>query len=296
MLLSHRLRGFDQRESTLAGLAAALAAGALHVEFDVRETRDRVLIAFHDPFFRADDGSWQRVEDWESVALREQSTMRHVARVADLVQAFAAAAGPDARLHIDVKVAGRERELKGLLESAGVLDRTILVSWLATVLADFHALSPATRLCFSHVSFERAPWLYSVAKAVLRPTLLRLAAAALAGLAPGRSRTLRSLSCHFHDDGAAEVGATAADRDSSIYVHLVPRILSGRALGLLQETRGLVCLPRWCASRRLVERYHRLGVEVAVFSVASRAALANVLTVAAPDIIYVDDASLIVTA
>jgi glycerophosphoryl diester phosphodiesterase len=294
LLLSHRLRGFDRHENTLAGLTAALAAGVLHVEFDARDTRDGVLVAVHDPVFKADDGSWQRVRDWEFEALRGQGTMRHICRVVDLVGAFAAAAGPEARLHVDIKVDGRVRELKHILETAGALERTILVSWLASALIEFHALSPTTRLCFSHVSFARAPWLYSVAKALLRPGLLGLVP--LTGLASDRSRRLGGLSLHFHDDGAAAADLPAADQAGRTQAHLVPGFLTGDVLDLLRNTRGLVCVPLWCVSRRFVERYHRLGVGVAVFSVRSRAALDKLLTESGPDIIYVDDASLIVGA
>src|SRR6187402_2627002 len=92
-LLSHRLRGFDDRESTCSGLERALAAGVRHVEFDVRVTRDGQLVACHDSFFKADDGSWQYVDAWDLAALRAQRAMRGLATVDEMCACFAARRG-----------------------------------------------------------------------------------------------------------------------------------------------------------------------------------------------------------
>lgn len=290
-VLSHRLRGFAPIESTLDGMTAALAAGVRHVEFDARVTRDGALIAYHDPIFQADDGSWQQVEAWGREALVGQRRMRHVPTVAEMVARFAVGRTPRSRLHVDMKVAGQEDALLAILQSAGVREQTVLVSWTANVLQEFHARAPAVPLCFSHITFARTPRLYGVAKRLGYPPLRRGAVRALGGLAPRLAAQLATARLHFHDDGDPLIDPAIEDRAGFDHAHVVLDLLAGRMLRLLQATRGFAAVPGWCLHRALVERYHDLGVQVAVFAAKDAAALERMLSAGA-DIVYVDDAGL----
>jgi glycerophosphoryl diester phosphodiesterase len=289
-LLSHRLRGFAPVDSTLQAMKAALAAGVRHVEFDVRMTRDGALIAFHDPFFHAIDGSWQQVEDWDLEALRRQHHMQ-VATVEEMVACFAAGKTPHSWLHIDMKVAGQADELLGILEHAGLLAQTVLVSWIPEVLQEFHARAASLPVCFSHISFARAPSFYRVARFAAPGKGLRRAAAVLGPLAPHAAALLATARVDFCDDGDPHAEVAPGDRAGCNHAHVVPQLLTGRMLGLLKATEGFAALPGWCTDRALVERYHGLGIRVAVFTARTAAALERMLATGA-DIVYVDDARL----
>jgi glycerophosphoryl diester phosphodiesterase len=289
-LLSHRLRGFAPVESTLQAMTTALAAGVRHVEFDVRATRDGTLIAYHDPFFRAGNGSWQQIDVWDFEALRRQPHMG-VATVADMVARFAAGRTPQSRLHIDMKVAGQADALLGILNAAGVLQQTVLVSWMPSVLQEFHVRYPSLPMCFSHISFARAPRLYWLAKGVARPQLRRAAAAAMRLFSPRVAAELATARVAFSDDGDPSIVLAPEDRAGRNHAHVIPHLLAGRMLGLLQATQGYALLPGWCLDRAVVERYHGLGVGVAVFAATNAATLQRMLATGA-NIVYIDDARL----
>ena len=94
-LLSHRLRRASTNgKARSLGLERGLLAGVRNVEFDVRVTRDGYPIAYHDPLFKADDGTWCFVDDWDLAALRHQQAMRHLATLEEMCDCFATFAQP----------------------------------------------------------------------------------------------------------------------------------------------------------------------------------------------------------
>ena len=70
-LIAHR--GYPGRypENTLAGITAALVAGARHVEFDVQLSGDGVPVLFHDPELARTAGAEGAVTDTPLQRLRE---------------------------------------------------------------------------------------------------------------------------------------------------------------------------------------------------------------------------------
>src|SRR5579863_743154 len=126
-VLSHRLRGFDRRESTRLGLEVGLKAGVRQAEFDVRFTRDGYPVAWHDPFFRADDGTWNYIDEWELSALRAQKNLAQLATLEDMFACFREFRSPDSLLHVDVKVGGRETIIRDTIDRFGILANIVLV-------------------------------------------------------------------------------------------------------------------------------------------------------------------------
>lgn len=292
-LLSHRLRGFDRWESTRLGLERGLIAGVRHAEFDIRFTRDGHPVAYHDPFFKADDGTWNYVDEWDLAMLRTQQALAQLATLEDMCACFAAFRSPPALLHIDVKVAGYEAVIHDTIAKFGLLSCTVLVSWLPSVLVRFNALSPQTRLCFSHLPI--APWLYPLAKA-LSPIVEAAAPVFSRGLrdvAPRLSNQASTISLHFHDDGDPASGGETDQGARCNYSHVVPGLLKGTMLDLLQSTNGMVCVPVRLATRTLASGYRSQGVQLAVFSVSTVPSLERLMAAVDPDIVYVDNADVI---
>jgi len=294
-LLSHRLRGFDQCESTRLGLEHGLQAGVRNVEFDVRVTRDGCPIAYHDPFFKADDGRWCYVDDWDLAALRKQQALRQLATLEEMCACFATFRPPHALLHVDVKVVGHEAVIHDTIAKFGLLPDTVLVSWLPNALLRFHALSPETRLCFSHLPMARMPWLYTVAKA-LYPIVQDAAPAVSLGLrkiAPRLANETLTVRLHFHDNGDPAIGPAGDDETHLTPGHVVPGLLTGTMLDLLRKTAGMVCVPLRLATRALARGYQSQNIQFAVYSVNDMPALERAMAAIDPDIIYVDNADVI---
>jgi glycerophosphoryl diester phosphodiesterase family protein len=257
-LLSHRLRGFDDFDSTRSGLERGLAAGARHVEFDVRFTADDHLIAYHDPFFRADDGAWHYVGEWKLADLRTQQTMSRLATLEEMCAAFADHGSADARIHLDMKVTGREEAVHAILAKFGLLPHAVLVSWLPSVLVRFNAISPQTPLCFSHITTFRAPWLYPIMKGFIpasrylsAPLLQRLVGHRVSAIAPRGALAMMSTCYHFHDDGDPAAESNGDERPGCVDGHVVPGLLTGLMLELLRRTQGFVCVPISLATAQL---------------------------------------------
>jgi Glycerophosphoryl diester phosphodiesterase family len=294
-LLSHRLRGFDQWESTRLGLERALLTGVRNVEFDVRVTRDGHPIAYHDPFFKADDGAWCFVDDWDLAALRSQQAMRHLATLEEMCDCFATFRSPHALFHVDVKVVGHEAVIHDTIAKFGLLPHTVLVSWLPSALLRFHALSPQTRLCFSHLPMTRPPWLYAVAKA-LSPIVQDAApviSRGLRGIAPQLANETLTVRLHFHDDGDPAHGDSGDDETHLTPGHVVPGLLKGTMLDALRNTEGMVCVPLRLATRALARGYQSQNIQFAVYSVNDQPTLESAVANIDPDIIYVDNADII---
>jgi len=294
-LLSHRLRGFDTRESTVLGLKNGLLAGACNAEFDVRMTRDGHPIAFHDPFFKADDGTWRYVDESDLAALRRQSALPSLATLEEMCGCFAEYRTPDALLHVDVKTSGQESVIYLTIAKFDLLAHVVLVSWLPEVLVRFHELSPQTRLCFSHLSMARHRWLYPIAE-MLSPLVERAAPAiswALGGVKPQLARETLAVRLQFHDNGDPAAEPEAGDETRLTPGHVVPDLLKGTMLELLRSTAGIACVPLGLASRELGKAYRAQNIQLAVYSVKDMPTLNRVMAEIDPDIVYVDNADII---
>ena len=71
---------------------------------------------------------------------------------------------------------------------------------------------------------------------------------------------------------------------------VVPDLISGTLLQILQATKGYVCVPLMLATAELGARYRQLGIRLAVFSTKTTRQTLDTLHRIEPDIIYVDAA------
>ena len=155
-IFGHRGAAGVMPENTLASFAAALAAGATHLELDVHATADGHVVVLHDPdVSRTTDGSGEvrRMTLAEVRALDAAARFTPLAgfeagaferplripTLAEVLDAF-----PDAPLNIDLKQA--EPAIEGLvvelLRAHGALDRALLTSESDEVVARVRALAP----------------------------------------------------------------------------------------------------------------------------------------------------------
>lgn len=289
-LLSHRLRGFDTRESTVLGLSRALAAQVSHVEFDLRISRDQTLVAYHDPAIQTEHGDWQYVDDLDLSELRKCPVAASLATFDDMCGEFAAKASADTLLHVDVKIAGHETLIRDVLSAHRLLQRTVLVSWIPSVIQQFHALEPKVPLCFSHLTLTRARWSLKPLEALGRDATISNLARLVAHPFPDLARELHSVRLHVATDGQPNYVLTGKDRLRSNLGVVVPDMVTGEMQRILQASRGYVCIPLAMATPVLGEKYRDLGIKLAVFATASTKQTLTALHRQHPDIVYVDNA------
>lgn len=168
-VLAHRGLALDAPENTMLAFAKALAAGASHIETDVRVTADGHAVIAHDP-------DLSRVAD-RSVEVG-RLTLAELRRV-DLGhgQGFAGLAEaldglPDARFNIDLKDAGVVLPAVAAVREARAQDRVLLTSFSEARRKAAVAALPA------------------VATSVASSTALRVLAAHRAGLRGAARRAL----------------------------------------------------------------------------------------------------------
>ncbi len=284
-LLSHRVRGFSSADSSLAGVRAALAKGVRHIEIDIRRTRDGVVIACHDPFIKAANGYvYVQHADWAE--LRSISAGHELATLSDILRAFAAEAPAPTKLHLDIKETGFESALIAELQTLRLMSRVVIVSWIPEVLRACHRLAASVPLCFSHLTFTRLPVAYRIGTYLheRHPLVLQyLSAAVMSG---DSVESAKAQAIRFHDNGDVFDGPPIPPEATP--VHIVPYLLDGPMLTLLTQSNGLVCIPKPMATRALVERYHALGVKVAVFALG-KATPRSIVEKLDADILYIDD-------
>jgi glycerophosphoryl diester phosphodiesterase len=117
-ILAHRGLALEAPENSIAAFEAAMAAGATHVETDVRASADGVAVLLHDP---AVPGG----EDVASLSLAELRTA--LPQVATLDEALAAL--PEAKFNIDVKHAAAVPAVGAAIASASAAQRVLLTSF-----------------------------------------------------------------------------------------------------------------------------------------------------------------------
>lgn len=291
-LLSHRLRGFDRHESTVAGLKAALAREVRHVEFDVRLTKDGRFLTFHDPFVLDDHGGYHNIGELTIEEIRTRCHIDHAPFLDEMLECFRKNAKDTATIHVDIKAGGVERCLVDLIRRYDLVDRAVIVSWIPSVLEKVAAIEPGFRLCYSHITFARFTPLYSIAAWVLSQKTVNAAGRFTRSFAPYTGRLIESLRIYWDSDGIPW-DAHENDLTGFNHGHLVPYLVGGKMLQLLERTRGMVCIPTVCATKGLVEDYHRRGISVAVFPVRTREELRVAVGRVHPDVLYVDNADLL---
>jgi len=234
--ISHRFRGFDARENTIAGMRAALDFGVKHLEFDIRVAKCGTPMIWHDE--HAKDGRGKSRKLCDIIASDYAATGGDFARFATFDALLAAAAAhpvKDAKLLIDIKDAGFEVEITSLVRLHRLQDRVVYVSWIPEALYACHALEPDAPLCLSHWCQKPGPLVRKVHKVYTAKN----------GAVPNSGRK------YIHGERSG---------------WFVDGQITGTLRDMLIKTGGSVCVPVGMVTKDLVAGYHADGIEVSVFS------------------------------
>lgn len=140
-VVGHRGAAGLAPENTVRGFERAVAVGADAVEFDVRACADGTPVVVHDRTVdRTTDGSG-RVDALTVDELRalDAGDGEPVPTLADAVDALAA---HDVELHVELKERGLAGAVLKCVRSAGVADRTVVISFLPRALSELPADAP----------------------------------------------------------------------------------------------------------------------------------------------------------
>lgn len=126
-------RGFGP-DNTLEAMAAAVSSGVTAIETDVRVTADGELIISHDPVVGR-----HKIKHSDFADIRREHPDRPLLR--EVLDAFAQTVS----FNIEIKAAPPGR-VAGMVESFGVLDRTIFTSFHHGLLSELKESVPSSRV------------------------------------------------------------------------------------------------------------------------------------------------------
>ncbi len=290
-LLSHRIRGFDTREATFDALKKALARKVRHIEFDVRLTKDRRYLVHHDPYFKDCNGTFSYIRDLTGKEIAARKAFGEITFLDDMLEYFSKNEQGSTTIHIDVKDFGAEQYLVDLVRKHDLLNRSVIVSWLPSVLIEVNRIEPHCRLCYSHITFTRFQMAFPIARIFLRQSIVNFFGKIFRPFWLDMGRMLESLRIYY-DVGACITGLCPEDRVGYNHGHVVSNIVGDAMIAMLERTNGMVCIPKVCATRSLVKQYQQKNIAVAVFSIKTRRELENTIAGICPNILYIDNANL----
>lgn len=156
LVLGHRGAPREAPENTLVSFRRALGLGADGVELDVQPSLDRLPVVIHDPTLERTTGRHGAVAERTAAELSTLDAGHHFSAdggltfpyrgggallpaLADVVR-WAAERG--AWLNVEIKAPGAEGAVLELLQRQGLLDRTLLSSFVPSVLVELRRLAP----------------------------------------------------------------------------------------------------------------------------------------------------------
>lgn len=238
-IISHRFRGFAERESSLDGLKAALDFGVRQIEFDIRLTACGTPLVTHDEAARDKNGRWHKVCDMYARDLTSLGgDFAHMPMAESVFAAIAAHDNRACRILVDMKDAGFEEMLYALCAAYGLLNRAVWVSWLPEVLFALHDIDPGAHSCLSH-------WCQS----------------------PGVAT--RSIHKVFN----AHLGHIERPVRRHVHGERSGWFVNGPLRGELRQIIDWVCVPANQINAALVDDYHLDGTRVSAFSYVTAAAI-----------------------
>jgi len=231
-LISHRFRGFAPNENTIAGLIAALDFGVLNLEFDIRVAKCGTPMIYHDEAALDKDGKLHHLcEVMASDFAALGGVFTHIPTAEALFAAVPTHPKKDAKLLIDIKDAGFEREIHALVMLNGLTSRVIYVSWVPEALYAMHDIAPEADFCLSH-------W--------------------------GQSPDVKTRK--VHKVFKAKMGHIKRPRRKLVHGERSGWFVDGPLRGELRDIVSSVCVPQAMVSRALVDDYHKDDIEVSTFS------------------------------
>jgi glycerophosphoryl diester phosphodiesterase len=143
-VIAHRGASAYAPENTIAAFELARRQGADMIELDVQPTADGALAIFHDDTTERWDGNPRPVEQCSLADLQALDIGGE--RVTTLEETLAFARETGMALNVELKTAGVGARTAALLRQFGLLEQTVVSSFVHAALAELAAADPAVRL------------------------------------------------------------------------------------------------------------------------------------------------------
>lgn len=142
VVISHRCRGYGEKENSLAALKKALADDIDGVEMDLQPCNDGIVV-WHNPWITI-EGKRRWIRRMPLQKLRDVG----LATLEELLNTFKKEGGKKT-LYLDLKRPGIEEAVVTAVLQRRLVRKVIIVSWITKSLERIHQLAPQLRLSYS---------------------------------------------------------------------------------------------------------------------------------------------------
>ncbi len=280
IIVSHRLRGFDEHDSSLKGLRNAISKNVTHIEVDCRVTKDGEIVIHHDARLGTDFASTPLIDEKTLAELKQIHYINSTDTILTLDELFQILKPhKNITLYLDIKESGKEEKIIEKADKLNLLDKITIVSWLPEVLLKINTILPSMQLCFSFYpvcnSFS-ARLNYFNAKIKSSFNLKRDA------------RNTFLFDRYNYENGAT--GKFGFD-----FEHFVSLPFTGKLLEILQSVHGIVCLNYKLPSVHFIDILKEQNLQICLYSINDENSLRKCKSKFHPDIVLTDKAELIIS-
>lgn len=294
ILISHRLRGFDEHDATRIGLINALTSGIKYIEIDLRITKDKQIVINHDPHLKEHFDSSQFISELtldkiKKIKYKNSNSTESILTLQELLDLFNQHKKNDSFLFLDIKEYGLEEKIISEIINRNLLNNIIIISWLPEVIYKIHSINPDIKLCFSFI-----PVLNQLKYFLLKFSFDKIHFNKFISLL-SKLFSIKITSYFeytnfiFNDYIRNELDKyKLEDYAGKDYEHIISKWLNKNFASILQKSKGMICVPYKLIDKIFVDKYHKLGIKVIVFSINEEKILNKYFDNVKPDFILTD--------
>ncbi|GAB6281427.1 MAG: hypothetical protein STSR0008_01660 [Ignavibacterium sp.] len=294
ILISHRLRGFDDHDATRIGLMNAILSGIKYIEIDLRITKDKQIVINHDPHLKEHFNSSEFIskltlDEIKNIHYKNSDSNESILTLQELLALFNQYKKSDSFLFLDIKEYGLEENIISEITNRNLLNNIIIISWLPEVLFKVHSINSNIKLCFSFIPVlnQLKYFLLKLSFDIIHLNKFLSLLSKLFSIKIINNFKYTNYIFNNYDCNELEK-YKLKDYLGKDYEHILSEWLNKNLLNILQNVNGMICVPYKLIDNNFVDRYHKLGIKVMVFSINYEKVLNKYLDSVKPDFILTD--------
>jgi len=290
-LLSHRIRGFGQIESSIPALEKALQSEIKYIEVDTRHTVDDQILIFHDHLIcdRNNSDIWIKDKTLDEIKEEKFEDRIQLASLEEMLIIFRNS-NSNAKFCIDIKDPGLSEVYCQYIRKYCLEERVVFISWIPEILKEIHYILPKVPLIFSYHPIT------SLIKIILKGIIslnnfMHFSKIVEVLTDSYRFKVINTLLPFFdcYDRSANSLTGRLGEKGWG-HTHFITGLPTGDLLNILIESQGGVCVPKYSITNSFRERANYLGLQVWVFTINHLNRLIEYIMRVKPDVIFTDKA------
>jgi len=161
--LSHRCRWYKWKENSIESCVDAINKWVPRIEFDIRVTKDNVLLVAHDSKYK-----WKNINEYISSEL-----YHNFDKLDNLLINIKNVINNNQKIFLDIKDAWYEKEIIQLVEKNWIDNNVCFISWNPSILLDIYKINKKYPLFLSYINTYKNKYL-NLLSAFLKRKIFRI--------------------------------------------------------------------------------------------------------------------------